>query len=129
MTGSGQGFGSARREGVEVLLNQNILADFTLSPTVGETVTVTTNAEPINTTNAEIKGRLPAQEILDKPTFIHFDDYFYPYPEKDAAGERIEFPDDANWQKYKSRGGKLARDDWRRSNVNDFIAAVAPLSK
>jgi len=55
---------------------------------------------------------------------VHFDDYFYPYPEKDAGGARIEFPDDANWQKYKAGGGKLSRDDWRRKNVNDFIAAV-----
>ncbi len=69
VTATGQGFGSVRREGVMVLLNQNVLADFTLSPTVGETVTVTTNEEPINTTNAEIKGRLTEQEILDKPTF------------------------------------------------------------
>jgi outer membrane receptor protein involved in Fe transport len=69
VTATGQGFGSTRREGVEVLLNQNVVADFTLSPTVGETVTVTTNEEPINTTNAEIKGRLNEQEILDKPTF------------------------------------------------------------
>jgi Carboxypeptidase regulatory-like domain len=69
VTATGQGFGSVRREGVEVLLNQNVVADFTLSPTVGETVTVTTNEEPINTTNAEIKGRLTQQEILDKPTF------------------------------------------------------------
>src|SRR5687768_12736062 len=69
VTASGQGFGSARREGVGVLLNQNVIADFTLSPTVGETVTVTTSEEPINTSNAEIKGRLSEQEILDKPTF------------------------------------------------------------
>lgn len=69
ITAAGQGFGSVRREGVEVLLNQTVLADFTLSPTVGETVTVTTNEEPINTSNAEIKGRLNEQEILDKPTF------------------------------------------------------------
>ena len=51
----------------------------------------------------------------------HFDDYFYPYPEKDAAGNRIEFPDEANWQKYQQSGGKLTRDDWRRKNVDDFI--------
>ncbi|HWW77460.1 MAG TPA: TonB-dependent receptor, partial [Pyrinomonadaceae bacterium] len=69
VTGSGQGFGSVRREGLDVLLNQTIVADFTLSPTVGETVTVASAEEPINTTNAEIKGRLTAQEILDKPTF------------------------------------------------------------
>jgi hypothetical protein len=69
VTATGQGFGSVRREGVGVLLNQAVLADLTLSPTVGETVTVTTNEEPINISNAEVKGRLNAQEILDKPTF------------------------------------------------------------
>lgn len=55
---------------------------------------------------------------------VHFDDYFYPYAEKDADGNEIEFPDEANWQKYKTAGGKLKRDDWRRKNVNDFIEAV-----
>lgn len=55
---------------------------------------------------------------------VHFDDYFYPYTEKDASGVKIEFPDDANWQKYKNSGGKLEREDWRRKNVNDFIEAV-----
>ena len=55
---------------------------------------------------------------------VHFDDYFYPYPEKDAAGARIEFPDDGNWQKFKNGGGKLSRDDWRRKNVDDFIKSV-----
>jgi uncharacterized lipoprotein YddW (UPF0748 family) len=55
---------------------------------------------------------------------VHFDDYFYPYPEKDASGAEIEFPDDTNWQKYKNLGGKLSRDDWRRKNVSDFIESA-----
>jgi uncharacterized lipoprotein YddW (UPF0748 family) len=55
---------------------------------------------------------------------VHFDDYFYPYPVKDETGARVEFPDDANWRKYQARGGKLARDDWRRKNVSDFIESV-----
>ena len=55
---------------------------------------------------------------------VHFDDYFYPYPERDAGGAKVEFPDDANWRKYQNLGGKLARDDWRRSNVTAFIEAV-----
>jgi hypothetical protein len=69
VTATGKGFGSVLREGVEVPLNQNIISDFQLSPTVGETVTVTTELAPINTTNQEIKGSLTAQEIIDKPTF------------------------------------------------------------
>ena len=55
---------------------------------------------------------------------VHFDDYFYPYPEKDAGGNSVDFPDDKNWQKYKNNRGKLSRDDWRRKNVNDFIESV-----
>jgi uncharacterized lipoprotein YddW (UPF0748 family) len=55
---------------------------------------------------------------------VHFDDYFYPYAEKDESGNKIEFPDDKNWQKYEKAGGKSNRDDWRRKNVDDFIASV-----
>lgn len=65
---------------------------------------------------------------------VHFDDYFYPYAEKDATGNRIEFPDEKNWQEYlrtaqnfsteKLRRIPLERDDWRRANVNEFIEAV-----
>jgi uncharacterized lipoprotein YddW (UPF0748 family) len=60
---------------------------------------------------------------------IHFDDYFYPYAEKDSDGNNIEFPDDKNWQKYQKSGGKLARSDWRRMHVNNFIERVGRESK
>jgi uncharacterized lipoprotein YddW (UPF0748 family) len=55
---------------------------------------------------------------------VHFDDYFYPYKEKDAAGREIDFPDDKNWQVYQQSGGKLSRADWRRENVDIFIEIV-----
>jgi uncharacterized lipoprotein YddW (UPF0748 family) len=58
---------------------------------------------------------------------VHFDDYFYPYPEKQkTAGESrdIEFPDDASWRRYQAQGGNLSRADWRRDNVNQFVEAV-----
>lgn len=58
---------------------------------------------------------------------IHFDDYFYPYPDE------TPFPDDATWNDYVAGGGTLSRDDWRRNNVNtlvervhDTLAATAP---
>lgn len=44
---------------------------------------------------------------------VHFDDYFYPYK---IAGK--EFPDYAGFKKY---GNGMARDDWRRSNVDSII--------
>jgi uncharacterized lipoprotein YddW (UPF0748 family) len=54
---------------------------------------------------------------------IHFDDYFYPYKEKDPSGAELDFPDAAAWEKF-GAGGKLSREDWRRENVNVFIRRV-----
>ena len=54
---------------------------------------------------------------------VHLDDYFYPYPERRPNGS-TDFPDDRSWKAYKKRGGKLARDDWRRSNVDDLIETL-----
>jgi len=47
---------------------------------------------------------------------VHIDDYFYPYPEKGRP-----FPDDASFAKYREQGGKLGRDDWRRSNIDAYV--------
>lgn len=52
---------------------------------------------------------------------IHFDDYFYPYPDSDQT----VFPDDKSWDEYKKNGGKLSRDNWRRKNVDDLIERVS----
>ncbi len=56
---------------------------------------------------------------------VHFDDYFYPYPEKDARQQYLPFPDWSTYGRYKAAGGKLARDDWRRENVNVFLRRVS----
>lgn len=54
---------------------------------------------------------------------LHMDDYFYPYLEKDETGKKnLPFPDDGSWKKYQNSGGKMTRADWRRENVNSFIA-------
>ncbi len=44
---------------------------------------------------------------------VHFDDYFYPYPSGNA-----EFDDEATYEKY---GAGMAKDDWRRDNVNLLV--------
>lgn len=54
---------------------------------------------------------------------VHLDDYFYPYKEKRPNGS-TEFPDDASWKRYRKKGGTLARDDWRRHNVDLLIEAL-----
>ena len=55
---------------------------------------------------------------------VVFDDYFYPYPAKNLAGKLMEFPDESSWRKYGVKTG-LARDDWRRDNVNQLIQKIS----
>jgi uncharacterized lipoprotein YddW (UPF0748 family) len=52
---------------------------------------------------------------------VHIDDYFYPYPENDTAGKKIEFPDSATYARYRASGGALSKDDWRRANVDKLV--------
>jgi outer membrane receptor protein involved in Fe transport len=70
VTASATGFSKVSQENVEVTLNQTRVVELSLAPSgVTEAVVVTSDLAPINTTNAEIKGSLNAQEIMDKPTF------------------------------------------------------------
>jgi uncharacterized lipoprotein YddW (UPF0748 family) len=67
---------------------------------------------------------------------VHIDDYFYPYPIESGGGPEgaldslagnkpeLDFPDQPAWQRYLLGGGKLARADWRRQNVNQLIEAL-----
>ena len=55
---------------------------------------------------------------------FQIDDYFYPYPVKDAKGATVDFPDNAAWNRYLASGGKLSRGDWRRENITSFLIAM-----
>ncbi len=55
---------------------------------------------------------------------IVFDDYFYPYPQKNWSGREIDFPDDASWKK-RSTTIDISREDWRRNNVNQLVQKVS----
>jgi len=55
---------------------------------------------------------------------VHIDDYFYPYPENDPAGKKIDFPDSATYARYVAAGGSLSKDDWRRDNVDKLVEAL-----
>lgn len=55
---------------------------------------------------------------------VVFDDYFYPYPARDARGRVLAFPDDATYTAYTRAGGTLAKDDWRRENIDRFVERV-----
>lgn len=49
---------------------------------------------------------------------VHLDDYFYPYGMNESE---VVFDDNSQYQKY---GDGLAKDDWRRNNVNEFIRTL-----
>lgn len=50
---------------------------------------------------------------------VHFDDYFYPYPVK---GRR--FPDSKTFARYGNKYYPNRLGDWRRENINKFIAVL-----
>ena len=65
---------------------------------------------------------------------VHIDDYFYPYPvtaplppgtpASAPAGPETPFPDDDAYARYRLASGPLARDDWRRANVDSLVEAL-----
>jgi uncharacterized lipoprotein YddW (UPF0748 family) len=55
---------------------------------------------------------------------LHLDDYFYPYKERGRNGELLDFPDAGSYAAYRKSGGRLAKGDWRRKNINDFLKAL-----
>ncbi len=93
VTASGTGFTTTTQEKIEITLNQTRVADFTLNPSgVTEAVLITSDVAPINTTNAEIKGSLNSQEILDKPVanqgnFLTLAETFTGYQENPVSGQ------------------------------------------
>lgn len=60
---------------------------------------------------------------------IHVDDYFYPYPEADAAKNEVPFPDSGSYARYRKRGGTLGLSDWRRLNVDRYVEQVYTRTK
>jgi uncharacterized lipoprotein YddW (UPF0748 family) len=54
---------------------------------------------------------------------LHFDDYFYPYPDS----SQTPFPDSATYAAYQADGGTMNLGDWRRDNVNTLVREVMGL--
>lgn len=50
---------------------------------------------------------------------VHFDDYFYPYPDSNKR----DFPDQKTFNKY--GGGYKHKADWRRYNINAMIKDIS----
>ncbi|MDP3277417.1 MAG: family 10 glycosylhydrolase [Deltaproteobacteria bacterium] len=52
---------------------------------------------------------------------VHFDDYFYPYPDS----MNRPFPDSATYSAYQMTGGTMSLQAWRRDNVNQLVRDVS----
>ena len=70
---------------------------------------------------------------------VHLDDFFYPYRETRTRYRRVgrgrhrhtikivrelDFPDHASWIRYGRKEHWTNRDDWRRHNIDDFVAEL-----
>jgi outer membrane receptor protein involved in Fe transport len=87
-----QGFGTAKREGVELRLNETRVVDLKLDPRLTQEVTVKGDAPPINLTSGATKGTLTAEQIMDKPTlsassFLTLADTFTGFQENPTSGQ------------------------------------------
>ena len=60
---------------------------------------------------------------------IHVDDYFYPYPIQDGAGNRIDFPDSTSRAAVGVPAETQAISDWRRAQVDGFIRGMYERTK
>src|SRR5438094_3234727 len=86
------GFGTIVRENIQVGLNETQVVDFRLDPRMTSEVTVTAEPPAVNTTSAEVKGSLTAEQIEDKPTlnpgtFLGLAETFSGFQENPTSGQ------------------------------------------
>lgn len=57
---------------------------------------------------------------------VHMDDYFYPYQINDSTDQLVPFPDAPSYELAKALDPQTpdAINDWRRSNVDDFVETL-----
>ncbi len=90
---SAQGFAKVTQENLQVTLNQTVVANFEMKPVAASAeVTIRVDEVQINTTNAEIKQALSAEQISDKPSlnqgnFLSLAEIFTGYQENPTSGQ------------------------------------------
>jgi outer membrane receptor protein involved in Fe transport len=90
---SSQGFANVTQENIQVTLNQTVVANFELKPSAASAeVTIRVDEVTINTTNAEIKQALSAEQISEKPTlnqgsFLSLAEIFTGFQENPTSGQ------------------------------------------
>jgi hypothetical protein len=85
-------FNRVTQENVRISLNETTVVNLRLDPTVTGEVTVTDEAAPINTTNAQIAGSLTSQQITERPVanqgnFLTLAETFTGFQENPTGGQ------------------------------------------
>lgn len=85
-------FNKVIRPDVRVTLNENTVINIRLDPTVTGEVTVTDEAAPINSTNAQIAGSLTSAQISERPVanqgnFLTLAETFTGFQENPTSGQ------------------------------------------
>lgn len=85
-------FNKVTQENVRISLNETTVVNVRLSPTVTGEVTVTDEAAPINTTNAQIAGSLNTEQIIQRPVanqgnFLTLAETFTGFQENPTSGQ------------------------------------------
>lgn len=85
-------FNRVVRPDVRVTLNENTVINIRLDPTVTGEVTVTDEAAPINSTNAQIAGSLTTEQISERPVanqgnFLTLAETFTGFQENPTSGQ------------------------------------------
>src|SRR3954452_5150557 len=86
------GFGTMKHNGVRVELNETVVQDFVLDPSMQESVTVSADAPRIDVTDGEVKQTLRAKEIENLPSpdqtsFLRLASIFSGYQENPTSGQ------------------------------------------
>jgi hypothetical protein len=93
------------------MLNETTELNITLSPAVSGEVTVTSEAEPINTSNAQIAQSLTSTQIIERPVanqtnFLTLAETFTGFQENPTSGQKFNQNQALNAKSYFAHGDK-----------------------
>ncbi len=134
-------FNRVKRENVTVSLNETTVVDFRLDPSVTGEVTITDEAEPINTTNQQIASSLTNAQIVERPVtnqtnFLSLAETFTGYQENPTSGQNNPTASSGSSINFNGTGSRGAtfqingvNNDDSSENQNRQGAAVATIKE
>jgi hypothetical protein len=134
-------FNKVTHEKVTIKLNETTVLATRLDPTISGEVTVTDEAEPINTSNQQIASSLKSEQIIEKPVgnqtnFLALADTFTGFQENPTSGQNnptLSSGSSINFNGTGSRGATFqingVNNDDSSENQNRQGAALATIKE